>query len=328
MVSYPVFDRENEAGFALEGRALRAALTARDDSTVRRYARWFLALREGRQRRLGPGVAEFEAMAELNEGLAQYIELRARELLSDRAGGASDGALPEILDGLDRLIMDRERSFRLRFYRTGPAIAVLLDRLSGPDWKEQLVEADMTLQDALAWVSGYRERELVTRRAAAADLHADSLAAVAARQLTDLRQRRQAMVDSVMSRPGLRLRVETAAVGGAGLCGMDPQNLLQVGDGTLIHTRYVRPCAGRAFQAQLETAVVHDRDAGVLRAVIGPEPEVRIQAGDTTVDPASLSAEATSVEDLRIEAPGVTVRAARAELVRHGAELMVRVLSP
>jgi len=50
VTSYPVFDPQNEAGMALEGRILAAAVMAPTKTRQRALARQFLAVRESRQR--------------------------------------------------------------------------------------------------------------------------------------------------------------------------------------------------------------------------------------------------------------------------------------
>src|SRR3989454_11920066 len=77
VTSYPVFDPQNEAGMALEGRILAAAPLASRKTEKRMLAREVLAVRESRQRALGAELAEFEQLAELNEGLAEYALVRA-----------------------------------------------------------------------------------------------------------------------------------------------------------------------------------------------------------------------------------------------------------
>jgi len=79
-----------------------------------------------------------------------------------------------------------------------------------------------------------------------------------------LRAFRRAQVDSVLAATGVEL-VVTVEGRHLGLCGIDPQNLLQVEPGVLLHTRWVQACAGDVFQATFNTPVVQDRNAQVLR---------------------------------------------------------------
>jgi len=324
--SYPVFDAVDEAGWALEGRLLGRALAATTAAARRERTREFVAAREARQRALGSEYAEFETLAELNEGLAEYTLVRSLAL------AAADPAFPWRADAerevarhrarLDSLTTDVRQSLRLRFYATGPAMGVLLDRLAGPPWRAELVRRDLMLQDLLAEASGYRdpERALLARAARAVDTAA--LGRTARNAVAQLRAIRRAQVDSVLGRPGVTVVLRADSLPGArfGLCGIDPQNLLQVSPDVLLHTRWVRACAP-GLTAEFSTAAVQDRRAGTVTAVIGAEDSVRVTAGG---GPTVLGEGAPEVlADLRIEGPGLTLRAARAVVGRRGRVLEI-----
>jgi len=325
---YPIFDAENEKEFALEGRLLAAALDAESDAAATRLAHKFIAVREARHRRLGPELAEFEQQAELNEGLAQYAGVRALELLARRGGEGGKAAAAEAeqqLGDLDGLLEERTVSFRSRYYKTGAAQGLLLDRLAGDGWKTRLMEQNLTLQDALALATGYRERELALRRSAAAEFDAEALAGRAIEAIEELRAELRARVDSALSRPGLTLVVDSEAIGGVGLCGIDPQNLLQVDDGVLFHARWVRPCAGSALQAEFTTPVLQDRRDGSLRAVIGAAEAVEMSVDGKPLDLAA-AVDISGAEGVHIESPDVTLTAARADIELGDGVLRIRPL--
>jgi hypothetical protein len=310
---YPVFDPQNEAGMALEGRILAAAATARTPGQRGVLAQQFLAVRESRQRALGADLASFEQLAELNEGLAEYTLVRSVELAARRPnfpdrGGAAKMQTDKTI-ALRRLTEDVTLSIRLRYYATGPALGRLLDALAGPAWKTRLVSRNLTLQDALAEASGYRARELALRRQAESTFVMRSLRAAADSGVAGLRARRRAQVDSILGAPGVQLvlSVEGRSIG---LCGIDPQNLLQVEPGVLLHTRWVQACVGDALQATFNTPVVQDRNAETMRAVVGADSTVKVTAGDG---------------DVRIESPLVSLRATQAEVSREGRVLTVKI---
>src|SRR5437899_3285804 len=279
VTSYPVFDPQNEAGMALEGRILAAAERASTKIEKRMLAREFLAVRESRQRALGAELAEFEQLAELNEGLAEYALVRAVQLATrlpdfpDRAG--AEHLQSGKLVGLHQLTADVTLSIRLRYYATGPALGALLDALEGPAWKSRLVHQNLTVQDALADASGYRATELPLRRQAETRFVMASLRRGADSGVAGLRALRRKQVDSILAAPGVLLTV-TIEGRSLGLCGFDPQNLLQVEPGVLLHTRWVVACAGEAFQATFNTPVVQDRNAETLRAVVGADSIVKV----------------------------------------------------
>jgi len=87
--------------------------------------------------------------------------------------------------------------------------------------------------------------------------------------------------DSILTAPGLEVVIDASAVGGMAMCGIDPQNLLQVGHGVLLHRRWVRPCAGgarladaRDLRLEAALATVHAAHAAVER--IGRRVTVRL----------------------------------------------------
>ena len=313
VTSYPVFDPQNEAGMALEGRILEAAGRATSKEQRRKLARQFLAVREARQRALGSEVTEFEQLAELNEGLAEYTLVRAVQLAARRSdfpdrGGAAR-MVTDKLTGLHKLTEDVTLSIRLRYYATGPAIGQLLDQLEGPAWKARLVNQNLTVQDALADASGYRAQELSLRRQAESTFVIAKLRTAADSNVAGLRAVRRAQVDSALSAPGVQLVV---MVRGRylGMCGLDPQNLLQVEPGVVLHTRWLQACAGD-FQATFNTPVLQDGNTQTLRAVIGADSTVVVTPG--------------ADGGIRVESPLVSLRAAKAVVSRAGRVLTIKI---
>ena len=313
VTSYPVFDAQNEAGWALEGRILAAALEAATPER-RALARQFLAAREARQRTLGSGYAEFEQLAELNEGLAEYTLVRSVELAArhrdfpDRTGARRLRASK--IAALKTLTRDTRQSLRLRFYQTGPALGLVLDAITGSKWKQRLVDDDLTLQDVLADASGYRAAELALRRTSETRFGMAALKAAADSDVAALRARRHAQADSLLNVPGVELIV---TVQGAylGTCGIDPQNLLQVEPGVLLHTRWVHVCAGGALDANFDTPVLQDQGTQTLKAVVGADSTV------TVTQPAS--------GEVKVESPLVSLRASKAQVVRDGRVLTITI---
>jgi hypothetical protein len=325
---YPIFDADNEAGFALEGRILAAALATDADSQRTELAQRFVAVREGRQRGLAAELVEFEMLAELNEGLAQYTGLRALQLLIARADEPLRSRLSDeardMLGDVDRITDSGAQSFRLRFYTSGAAMALALDGLAGDDWKQRLVEADLTLQDMLADVSGYRYRESALQLRAYDEFDGFTLHEEAQESVEALRAELKVRVDSALARPGVRVVISAEGLGGfIGMCGIDPQNLLQVDDGILFHTRWLRPCAGSALQGEFNTPVVQDQNAGTLEAVIGDLGEVRLSVDGQSVTLGGTDSIMGAVE-VELESPGLTLRSSRADIEIDGAVLTIR----
>ena len=305
VTSYPVFDPQNEAGMALEGRILEATLSAPNLQRRRALARQFVAVREARQRALGPDLADFEQLAELNEGLAEYTLVRSVDLAArqrgfpDRAGAEQLRAGKRV--GLHKLTEEVTLSIRLRYYATGPALGLLLDALEGPRWKKRLVDENLTVQDALADASGYRANERALRRQAESTFVMRSMRTAADSGVASLRAVRRAQVDSALAAPGVQL-VVTVEGRSIGTCGFDPQNLLQVEPGVLLHTRWVQVCTGDVLQATFNTPVVQERNT--LRAVVGADSTVKVIDGPDGA--------------VQVESPLVSLRAKHATASRDG----------
>ena len=138
-------DAEDLALAALEQRALKSALQTADPAGSARFARQFLAVRAERYARL-PDSGDVETEQERTEGMAQYIEenLMARPDVAPVPGGV----IPLITRRLDRFptIDDMEKG---RYYATGAAQGLLLDRAGHAGWKE-LVSAGAAPHELLA----------------------------------------------------------------------------------------------------------------------------------------------------------------------------------
>ena len=317
MTRYPVFEQDNEAGFALEAKVLAAALAARRDSDARAGAWQFLALREERQRTLGGDLAEFEVMTEINEGPAEYAGLRAVEIAQLPAAwrDAAARTARDVRDRLDSVTTQSRNSLRLRFYATGPALAKLLDRLDGEEWKHDLMAHDRTLQEELAVVSGYADRGTRLRQQARARFVWPALTRQAAGAIAGLQATRRAQVDSALAAPGTLVVIEAAAIGGVGMCGMDPQNMLQAGPGLLLHRRWVRLCAGAALQSEFTTPVVQDDSANTIRAVLGDSIQWTA-AGQALAVPDG--ARLAGLTNLELHTAAADLKAAHASVARAG----------
>ncbi len=301
---YPVFDVENETDWALEGRLLGGALGNPLPLEARRLAQAFVAVRRARHARMGAELAEFEAMSELNEGLAQYAEVRTSSAAAELAR-------------LDSLTAGSSLSVRRRFYTTGAAMGLLLDRLAGDSWKRSLVDDNLTMQDALARASGFDAASDSLRAEAARRFDRPRLAAAAEQGVRALLATRRRQADSLLARPGIQVVLD----GGFGQCQFDPQNMLRVDSASVLHTRWLLVCRGQALSGEFTRPVL--TDATRATAVIGEEHEVRLTVGGARVALAGLTS-LPAAQDVRIESPGLTLRVARADVTRAGRVLRIR----
>jgi hypothetical protein len=152
---YPYRDPEFSAAWNSEGEALADALRAKEERTVSGLAQEFLKIREERRRRanLSSGLTSFERELEWLEGLAKYAEVRFYELARSRAHQPAyfnyRTGHPFWASDLARLRTSLGRQGEdLRFYLSGAAQALLLDRLL-PDWKSRPIRKLTDLEDCL-----------------------------------------------------------------------------------------------------------------------------------------------------------------------------------
>ncbi len=221
LFTYPVSDASRLALRRLESETLRRALAARSTTEAACWARTFIATRAERFNRLDAAFPRYERLTELNEGLANYIQLRA--------AGRSTVEFPKNEFA--------PAAVRIRTYTVGPAIAFLLDRLS-PHWQDSLETHDSNTLDALLDASLKRgappakrcELTSVERDSARRIAQADSSALAAGRTT------RRAAFDA---RTGTRLIVQSADGAPLWPQGFDPLDVELI-DGGLLSTRFIK----------------------------------------------------------------------------------------
>lgn len=331
--TYPVFDVDNEAAFALEGKLLAGALDAKSVARKRELAQQFVAVRRERHRRLPHEFQDFDTFSELNEGLAEYVLVRALQYQSTEGPAefrpVALRALSYSRALLGKLTASENMSLRFRFYQTGFAQGLLLDALAGDSWKAKMLRDNGTLQDMLAAASGVDAVAMVARDAAESTMSLTALRADATRAVERLIASRRAKVDSVLAVPGLRLVIaaDSLPVKAFNSCGYDPQNLLQVSPTVRIQTRWWKPCAGGPTYAEFNVPSVIDVAAGTISAVIGSEGDVKLTSGG---QPLAVR-DGDTLRDVRafkLEAPRASVDAVRADVARRGSVLTVLPKGP
>lgn len=221
LFTYPVEDAPRLGIRRLETSALARALAAADDTQAACWTRAALALRSERYSGMDANHAAYERGTELNEGLANYVQLRA-------AGGSrATFALPA-----DEFPAAQVRQ---RAYATGAALALLLDRFA-PAWRDRF-EADdaQTLDGALA------KAVPASGAAAACGFSADERGVAvlkASQDIAALVAGRAKLLGEFQARAGWTIVVDATAAKPLWPQGFDPLNVERIDGHRILHTRF------------------------------------------------------------------------------------------
>lgn len=130
-------DGEDLALAALEQKLLKSALFAEGPAAARAIGQ-FIAVREARYARF-PDARLAETYEERSEGTARYVErsLMLRDSVDPQPGGQA-ALLSWDLDSFP----DIDRMSKSRYYGTGAAQGLLLDRAGRADWKQLVASGD------------------------------------------------------------------------------------------------------------------------------------------------------------------------------------------
>lgn len=294
---YPVEDAEALALRRLEDEALRRALRASEPEQTGCWAAAGLAVRRTRFGRLPAAAVGYERGTELKEGLAQYVEDRAR-------GGDPASRWPA--DGFGA------EAVRQRAYASGQTIATLLDRID-PGWRERLDAEGQTPLDVLL------ERALAPARAKACALSAEDETqsrTAAAEEVAALVERRREALRAFEAQPGAGLEIVAA---GEPLWpqGFDPINVQGVAPLQVLHRRYLK--LGNASGA------VQVLGPASLTRGVGPHP---LFAGVSALRVTGLKAAPVVAQEgdaVTIRADGVEGRFSGAAVEREDGLVRVRL---
>lgn len=291
---YPADSARNSVLFNIEGRILFSALQASDVSTLRKRLRQFISVRKLRQGELEPLLMSFEKDAELNEGLAEYAGTKA-VLVGIKAANQQHISVPFQFRNVNDFIEKKferfnstapaKNNFRTKFYDTGAAQGLLLDRLM-PDWKMRVQEHGNALQELLEEATKFSGgnsqsmAESTLRQYGYADLLKDEEEVVAKRQAEA-----QAQLASLLNQKGQRYVIDVSAMGRVGeVQGFDPWNLIVVSRELRVHKRMLDVSEGGYYKVSFSQPVVEDRRKKQYITISAPETTQVILVDDVQLD--------------------------------------------
>jgi hypothetical protein len=259
-------------------------------------------------------------MTELIEGLAEYALLRA--------GARAPGGTPAIKADAERmrtLLSHTNMSVRLRSYVTGSGQALLLDRIAPADWKSQLMRRNVTLQQMIAEnVPAIKDTSgIVANVERSYDVSA--MQSDAESRVKQLQAGVRNRADSLMHVPGIKVVLDGSQTG-IGKCRFDPQNMLQLGGGSILHTRWVTFCA-HGINLEFNTPVVQSPTSvqAVIRSTgAGADPGI-------TNNGAAIPSSAfgpTDMANIKFDNSSITGTIARARVSRAGDTITFVIIEP
>lgn len=249
---------------------------------------------------MAENFAAYERGAELNEGLARYVQQRAASKNSPPEFPAGGYAAHEV---------------RLRSYAVGEGLGLLLDRFR-PDWKTELESGDdrpldKLLKEAVAKTAGppaeftASDKQKVQKEATA---HANNL-----RTQNESRRR------EFLAQPGWTVIVINESSEPLFPQGFDPLNVFRVTKGEILHTRFLK------LGNSLGSLEVLDRHS--LTEAAGEHP---LFNGASKLTVTGLPAEPTIKETegtLTLTAEGFRAKFRGAQVERTGKTLIIKLTS-
>jgi hypothetical protein len=147
---YPYHDRSFAKAWNQEGRLLAEALDATEEEDRSEVIGLFLAVRRSRRHSAGlaDALVEFERELEWLEGLAKYVEMELCKAASRDSRQYRPVLSRAMGDFRNRLVRLGTLPGQQRFYLSGAAQAVLLDRID-PRWEEKILKRDTPLEQLL-----------------------------------------------------------------------------------------------------------------------------------------------------------------------------------
>ncbi len=310
--AYPMKDARNRQRVLAENEALARALEAPDGAQAAAWAATMIALRREREQWLTPDDRAYETGLEMMEGTANAVAWTVVGL------GPSEA--------VKRLREDREADqLRWRYYSSGAAICLILDRLQ-PDWKARIDgDAALTtmalLEAAVSRVGAGAPRATFT----AAETSAFERRAAAA--IAELAGRQSSVRTELLGRSGPRIVVEIGADREPlRVTRFDPINLMVLDAGEVVHPRYLT-LTGPAGTVEITNAAFTREAFTGLVALTGPAGRHPLTDGVRTVTIVGLR-DVPKVErrdgQLVVEAEGVRLTLRGAEASTAGDTLRIR----
>lgn len=318
--------------FSIESRILQAALESNSNSELKKKVGQFLAIRRLRQSEIEPRFVQFEKGAELNEGLAEYAGTKA-VLVGMSAAGRKQISVPFTETNATAFLKKKYeklasitkigRNIRLKFYYTGSAQGLLLDRLM-PDWKTKVQAEGKSLQNLLEENVG----KLPEEKAVGKILRQHNYEYILSEEEKAVAQRKadnQALLEKTLNQPGRKYTIDYSALSKpGGIRNFDPMNVTMVNPKIRVHTRSVKFAAGDFFNADFAQPVVEDLGEKRYTTIV-PESENETVIVDGSISGLKQPLEKRFSQSLKINSANFKLEAKSGFIKISGREVVIKL---
>lgn len=290
---YKEISARSNALFNIEFKILREALQVENEKLLKEKVRQFLVVREYRQNELDRRFVEFEKGAELNEGLAEYAGTKAVILGMDSSKAKMINVPFSNMDSRDFLMKKYKKldsinrigkNVRLKFYYTGSAQGLLLDRLM-PNWKTAVQMKSIAVQDLLKEsvsqkTAQQNEINKILKKYNYKNILVEEEKAVEKRKIQNL-----ALLKKTLNQKGKRVIIDFSSLNRLeNIQFFDPMNVTNVKPNVRVHTRMVRFGFADTFKAHFTQAVVEDLNKQKYTSIVPNGKNLNVLSEGKTLD--------------------------------------------
>ena len=270
LFKYGAMSVQDLACFYLESILLRRALLAEDQASLDNYMRQFIALRRQRQKGMTADMIEYELYAELNEGLAKYVGLRAAIVgINAQKDGTMDLSILEQKPRqwlfsrlkIHKSIQEICENIRVALYSTGAVQAFILDMLR-PQWKMEVQERGLPLQYQIAKALDADDKDdSKIARAVKIKEEFNALLKEAETIHSKTSSKNRILANSILDFTGWKIVIDMTEIGNLATMGIAPNRVAIVDSYKRVHESFVSLNIQGILSARFNKPVLEDETA-------------------------------------------------------------------
>lgn len=330
---YQESSARNNALFSIESKILLSALQTKNKKQLKEKVRQFLTVRSFRQNELDKRFVEFEKGAEQNEGMAEYAGTKAVLLGMEKAKSKKINVPFENLDKqifLDKkfyllnLINDIGKNVRIKFYYTGSAQGLLLDRLM-PNWKTEVQMNGKAIQNLLQDSIPKKALKKNEINEILKNYKYESVLKKEEESVAERNAENLALLEKTLNLKGKKIMIDFSVVNNINnIKFFDPMNVTMVKPNVRVHTRKVTFAHNELFTAEFSQPVVEDLPNKKYISIIPQNDTFKITVDGEEVD-LSKGSESKLNGELKIMSENLKLEVKRGSIKFGDKELIIKI---